>query len=189
MRLFHSAAIFCCYICTCICCLKLRQADHQVGEGFFTSILVRALSSNVFTICAVYWSLGRRGYFSISNVVLVNCTHGNELQWNRNRNWYILFKKRHLKMSGKWRPFCLGLNELSTHSDKIFVHATSISILCILAYRIYSMRGNTSEYTGHMADHGSLSCYFWKSIGSLMILPWNNGLWWLVKYLIYMQLA
>ena len=29
------------------------------------------LSSNVFTICAVYWSLGRRGYFGVSNVVLV----------------------------------------------------------------------------------------------------------------------
>ena len=31
-----------------------------------------ALSSNVFTICAVYWSLGRRGYFGVSNVVLVH---------------------------------------------------------------------------------------------------------------------
>ena len=40
MRLFHSATIFCCYICTCICCSKLHQADYQVGEGFFTSILV-----------------------------------------------------------------------------------------------------------------------------------------------------
>ena len=40
MRLFYSATIFCCYICTCICCLKLHQADCQVGEGFFTSILV-----------------------------------------------------------------------------------------------------------------------------------------------------
>ena len=30
-----------------------------------------ALSSNVFTICAVYWSLGRPGYFGVSNVVLV----------------------------------------------------------------------------------------------------------------------
>ena len=39
-RLFHSATIFCCYICTCICCLKLHRADYQVGEGFFfTSIL------------------------------------------------------------------------------------------------------------------------------------------------------
>ena len=67
MRLFHSATIFCCYICTCICCLKL----HQVGEGFLNSILWGPLSSNVFTICAVYWSLGRRGYFGVSNVALV----------------------------------------------------------------------------------------------------------------------
>ena len=66
-RLFHSATIFCCYICTCICCLKL----HRVGEGFFNSIWWGPLSSNVFTICAVYWSLGRRGYFGVSNVALV----------------------------------------------------------------------------------------------------------------------
>ena len=71
MRLFHSATIFCCYICTCICCLKLHQADYQVGEVFFNSIWWGALSSNVFTICAVYWSLGRRGYFGVSNGVLV----------------------------------------------------------------------------------------------------------------------
>ena len=36
-RLFHNATVsqcdhFCCYICTCICCLKL----HQVGEFFLT---------------------------------------------------------------------------------------------------------------------------------------------------------
>ena len=67
MRLFHSATIFCCYIGTCICCLKV----HQVGEFFLNSIWWGPLSSNVFTICAVYWSLGRRGYFGVSNVVLV----------------------------------------------------------------------------------------------------------------------
>ena len=38
-RLFHNATVsqcnhFCCYICTCICCLKL----HQVGDFFFNSI-------------------------------------------------------------------------------------------------------------------------------------------------------
>ena len=38
---------------------------------FLNSILWGPLSSNVFTICAVYWSLGRRGYFGVSNVVLV----------------------------------------------------------------------------------------------------------------------
>ena len=79
MRLFHIATIFSCYICTRICCLKLHQADYQVGEVFFTSILMGSLSSNVFTICAVYWSLGRRGYFGVSNVVLVSSTL--DLKW------------------------------------------------------------------------------------------------------------
>ena len=77
-RLFHNATVsqcdhfFCCYIWPCICCLKLHQADYQVGEFFFLpQFWWEALSSNVFTICAVYWSLGRRGYFGVSNVVLV----------------------------------------------------------------------------------------------------------------------
>ena len=61
----------CLYICTCICSLKLHQADYQVEEGFFNSIWWGALSSNVFTICVVYWSLDCRGYFGVSNVVLV----------------------------------------------------------------------------------------------------------------------
>ena len=34
------------------------------------------------------------------------------------------FKKIHLKMSGKWRPFCLGLNVLrkTIHSHRIYTH-------------------------------------------------------------------
>ena len=73
-RLFHSATIFCGYIC--ICCLKLHQADYQVEEVFFFFFFLPrfgggALSSNAFTICAVCWSLGHRGYFGVSNVALV----------------------------------------------------------------------------------------------------------------------
>ena len=49
------------------------------GLFFFNSIWWGPLSSNVFTICAVYWSLGRRGYFGISNVVLVHCSVWNLL--------------------------------------------------------------------------------------------------------------
>ena len=84
MRLFHSATTFRCYICTCICYLKLHQADYQVGEGFFYLNLVGALSSNVFTIWAVYWSLGRRGYFGVSAVVLVEVIyeiHDDMILW------------------------------------------------------------------------------------------------------------
>ena len=43
----------------------------RLESFFFNSIWWGPLSSNVFTICAVYWSLGRRGYFGVSNVVLV----------------------------------------------------------------------------------------------------------------------
>ena len=68
-RLFHNANIFCCYIC--ICCLKLHQADYKVKDFFSPRFVRGAVSSNVFTICAVYWSLGRRAYLGVSNVVLV----------------------------------------------------------------------------------------------------------------------
>ena len=48
---------------------------------------------------------------------IINCTIGNKLHWNINRNWYVSFKKIHLKMSsGKWRPFCHGLNMLKSQS-------------------------------------------------------------------------
>ena len=42
---------------------------------------------------------------------ILDWTLRNKLHWNFNRSWNFLFKKMHLKMSsGKWRPFCLGLN-------------------------------------------------------------------------------
>ena len=45
---------------------------------------------------------------------IVNLTLGNKLPWNVYRNSYIFIKKNlYLKMSsGKWRPFCPGLNVL-----------------------------------------------------------------------------
>ena len=96
MRLFHSATTFCCYICTCICCLKL----HQVGEGFFNSIWWGPLSSNVLTIYAVYWSLGRRGYFGVSNVGLV-----------------YSFRARHPVWLDKFWSLMHGWHHSSTHQD------------------------------------------------------------------------
>ena len=38
----------------------------------------------------------------------------NDNDDNNNRNSYFLYKKMHLNMSsGKWRPFCFGLNMLT----------------------------------------------------------------------------
>ena len=83
-RLFHTATFFCCYIC--ICCLKLHQADdYKVEEFFFFFFFLTSIwwgstqlqCIYLFTICALYWSLGRRGYFGVSNVVLV--LNGNVL--------------------------------------------------------------------------------------------------------------
>ena len=43
----------------------------RLERFFFNSIWWGPLSSNVLIIYAVYWSLGRRGYFGVSNVGLV----------------------------------------------------------------------------------------------------------------------
>ena len=44
---------------------------------------------------------------------IVNWTPRNKLRWNVNQNSYIFIHEIHLEMSsGKWRPFCLGLNVL-----------------------------------------------------------------------------
>ena len=43
------------------------------------------------------------------------------------------------KISGKWRPFCLGLNELNYHNgtDIFIITYTLISTLCCFHYRIF----------------------------------------------------
>ena len=55
------------------------------------------------------------GAKSLSKPMLDYCwlDPSNKLQWNFNRNSYICIQENPLKMSsGKWRPFCLGLNVL-----------------------------------------------------------------------------
>ena len=68
---------------------KILQADYKVAD-FFKFFLPQfgggALSSNIFTICAIYWSLGCRGYFGVSNVVLVE----NMLEMFLSYKWRIL---------------------------------------------------------------------------------------------------
>ena len=46
-----------------------------------TSIWWGTLSSHVYTICTVYWSLGRRGYLGVSNVVLVEYVFTGQMMY------------------------------------------------------------------------------------------------------------
>ena len=73
-RLFHNATVSQCdHILLLHMYMYLLFETSPGWRGvFFNSIWWGPLSSNVFTICAVYWSLGRRGYFGVSNVVLAN---------------------------------------------------------------------------------------------------------------------
>ena len=71
-RLFHSATIF---LLLHIYLLLETSPGSLLGWRFFLPRFGGGeLSSNVFAICAEYWSLGRRWYFGVSNVALV-------LQW------------------------------------------------------------------------------------------------------------
>ena len=49
---------------------------------FYLDFGCGAVSSNVLIICAVYWSLGRRGYFGFSNVVLVRIWQEDHVSYN-----------------------------------------------------------------------------------------------------------
>ena len=71
-RLFHNATVSQCEHFLLLHMYVFVVWNFTRLERFFlNSIWWRPLSSNAFTICAVYWSLGRRRYFGISNVVLV----------------------------------------------------------------------------------------------------------------------
>ena len=70
----------------------------------------------------------RFGYIHATTHHLNQCwnildrTFRNKLQWNFNKIYTFSFKKKHLKMSsGKWRPFCLGLNVLTSNEVKHFL--------------------------------------------------------------------
>ena len=79
-RLFHNATVSQCdhFLLLHMYMYLLFEASPGWLPGwrgfFLPQFWWGALSSNVFTICAVYWSLGRRGYFGVSNVVLVHIT-------------------------------------------------------------------------------------------------------------------
>ena len=74
----------------------------ELGHHWFRKWLVAYLaSSHYLSLC---WNI-------------VDLTLRNKLQWNLNRNSCIFIQENAFEMSsGKWRPFCLGLNILMTHT-------------------------------------------------------------------------
>ena len=70
------------------------------------------------TELALYWFRWWLVAYSVPShylnqcLVIVNWNLRNKLQWNIVKNQIISFKKMHLKMSVKWRPFCPGEEEL-----------------------------------------------------------------------------
>ena len=54
----------------------------------------------------------------------------NKIQWNFNQNSYIFIQGNAFKISsGKWRPFCLGLNVLNQHWSRTWINNYTHSFL------------------------------------------------------------
>ena len=88
----------------------------RLERVFFNSIWWGPLSSNVLTIYAVYWSLGRRGYFGVSNVGLVNFV--GQIVY-RTANWTILTADwgNHIADSGDWECLTAKWEVLTADSN------------------------------------------------------------------------
>ena len=58
---------------------------------------------------------------------IVCWTPGNKLQWNLNRNLYIFIKENPFEnVIWKWRPYCLGLDELISYLSTVtFIKSSS----------------------------------------------------------------
>ena len=69
-RLFHTATFFAATYVFVV--WNFTRLITSLKSFFFFFNLDLVGEHSAFTICAVYWSLGRRGYFGVSNVVLVN---------------------------------------------------------------------------------------------------------------------
>ena len=75
-------------------------------------------------------------HYMNQSTLTVNRTLRNKLQWNLNRNTKLSFMKMDFTLSsGKWRPFCLGLNLLREDCDTF--SASAIGATAVLRWAIY----------------------------------------------------
>ena len=84
-------------------------------------------------------------------------------------------KKMRFKMSGKWRPFCLGLNELNYHNgtDIFIITYTLICTLCCIHYRIFQQSAHCAGLytqlgfpTAQTLDIAIIQAEFWYGLNS-----------------------
>ena len=86
----------------CVRKLTIIGSDNNLSPGWHQAI--------IWTNCGIF----------------VIWPSGKKFRVNHNRNSYFSFKKVHLKMSsGKWRPFCVGLNVLRSKQSGVTSKALS----------------------------------------------------------------
>ena len=93
-RLFHKVTVSQCdhffFAATYVFVWNFTRLITRLKSFFILDLVGGSLSSNVFTICAVYWSLGRRGYFGVSKVALVYCS--NRKAHHPHRTRYMTYR-------------------------------------------------------------------------------------------------
>ena len=127
-------------------------------------------------------SVGSDNGLSVPSHYLNQCW--NIVIWTLRNKFIFSSKKMHLKMSsGKWRPFCLGLNELIELEwlgrvmvpVLVFQHASRVSLTCFHSTRellcCQNMRCQGCEYTNSpQTTYVSETDLYLKQVG--LEYPW-----------------
>ena len=96
--------------------------------GWMAHICVSKRSHHWFRQWLVAWSAP--SYYLNQFWYIANWNRRNKLRWNINRKAYIYIQELHLVMSsGKWRPFCLGLDALTATKTLLSTSVIRKSVL------------------------------------------------------------
>ena len=184
-------------------------SEHISWNGIYSWALVRLFSGECHRtplMISQHWLIhwGWVTHICVSSVTTSSSDNGLSPSWHQTIIWTsarlllirpletnfseILskihassFKKMHLKMSsGKWRPFCLGLNELIATwfycSDMFSLHINTFNSLLpwpdSMAYILQSPLSCMSLFSS-----ASCLCLVTMAICSCWSLDWNQGHW------------
>ena len=140
-------------------CLFARNVYMLTHWGRVTHICVSKLA----IICSDNdLSPGRRQAIIGTNAgILLTGQLGTNFSENVIEIYTFSFKKIHLKMSsGRWLPFCLGLNVLTSHPSKSFSHCRHVSPNFRAAIHAVTILGSVND-SGWIKTHNDTCACNW----------------------------